>query len=236
MARAGKVLYSSPCRRIAYSNPNPTAKLYPLLFDRVKAKVQSGQFHLIGGSWVENDSNMPSGEALARQMIFGQRYFESRFGKRCDTAWLPDSFGLTGALPQLIRGAGMNYFFTQKLSWNNINVFPHSTFNWVGIDGTQVLCHMTPVDTYTAQATVGDVNKGIANHKNLESNGTALLAFGNGDGGGGPLAKMLENLRRIRATANNHRELPTVSMGQSVDEFFEDIAKSSNEGSTLPNW
>lgn len=95
----------------------PFHKLYPPLFERVKAKVQSGQFHLIGGSWVENDTNMPSGEALARQMIFGQRYFESRFGKRCDTAWLPDSFGLTGALPQLIRGAGMNYFFTQKLSW-----------------------------------------------------------------------------------------------------------------------
>jgi len=90
---------------------------YPLLFDRVKAKIKSGQFHAIGGSWVENDTNMPSGEALARQMIFGQRYFESRFGKRCDTAWLPDTFGLTGALPQLIRGAGMNYFFTQKLSW-----------------------------------------------------------------------------------------------------------------------
>jgi alpha-mannosidase len=88
---------------------------------------------------------MPSGEALARQMIFGQRYFQSRFGIRSQTAWLPDSFGLSGSLPQLIRSAGMTNFFTQKLSWNNINVFPHSTFNWVGIDGTQVLCHMTPV-------------------------------------------------------------------------------------------
>ena len=80
-------------------------------------KVQSAQFHPVGGSWVENDSNMPSGEALIRQFLFGQRYFESRFGKRCETSWLPDSFGLTGALPQLIRGAGMKYFFTQKLSW-----------------------------------------------------------------------------------------------------------------------
>ena len=120
-------------------------QLYPALFERVREKVMSGQFHPIGGSWVENDANMPSGEALARQLTFGQRYFESRFGKRSTVAWLPDSFGLTGALPQIIRGAGMDYFFTQKLSWNNINVFPHSTFNWVGIDGTQVLCHMTPV-------------------------------------------------------------------------------------------
>jgi alpha-mannosidase len=77
-----------------------------------------------------------------------------RFGIRCETAWLPDSFGLTGALPQLIRGAGMKWFFTQKLSWNNINTFPHSTFNWVGIDGTQVLCHMTPVGTYFLSMTI----------------------------------------------------------------------------------
>ncbi|KAF9447763.1 glycoside hydrolase family 38 protein, partial [Macrolepiota fuliginosa MF-IS2] len=211
-------------------------QLYPPLFERVKEKVLEGKFHPVGGSWVENDSNMPSGEALVRQFLFGQRYFETRFGKRCETAWLPDSFGLTGALPQLIRGAGMTYFFTQKLSWNNINVFPHSTFNWVGIDGTQVLCHMTPVDTYTAQATVGDVNKGLTNHKNLESSDTALLVFGNGDGGGGPLAKMLENLRRIRAVTNTHRELPPVNMGRSVDEFFEDIQTSTKHGEKLPNW
>ncbi|KAI0632608.1 glycosyl hydrolases family 38 N-terminal domain-containing protein [Trametes polyzona] len=211
-------------------------QLYPPLFERVKEKIQEGKFHPVGGSWVENDSNMPSGEALARQFIFGQRYFESRFGVRCKTAWLPDSFGLTGALPQLIRLADMDYFFTQKLSWNNINVFPHSTFNWVGIDGTQVLCHMTPVDTYTAQATVGDINKGVTNHKNLESSDISLLVFGNGDGGGGPLEKMLENLRRIRATGNQSREIPPVNMGHSVDEFFDVVAKDSNAGAKLPNW
>ncbi|KAH7908394.1 glycoside hydrolase family 38 protein [Hygrophoropsis aurantiaca] len=209
---------------------------YPPLFKAVQEKVASGQFHLIGGAWVENDGNMPSGEALVRQFVYGQRYFEAKFGRRCDTAWLPDSFGLTAAYPQLIRDAGMKYFFTQKLSWNNINVFPHSTFNWVGIDGTQVLCHMTPVDTYTAQATVGDINKGITNHKNLESNDTALLVFGNGDGGGGALPKMLENLRRIRATTNNHRELPPVSMGSTVEDFFSDIERDSKEGKMLPVW
>ncbi|KAI0753803.1 hypothetical protein C8Q74DRAFT_1373733 [Fomes fomentarius] len=183
-------------------------QLYPPLFERVKEKIKEGKFHPVGGSWVENDSNMPSGEALARQFIFGQRYFESRFGERCKTAWLPDSFGLTGALPQLIRLADMDYFFTQKLSWNNINTFPHSTFNWVGIDGTQVLCHMTPVDTYTAQATVGDINKGVTNHK----------------------------LRRIRATSNNSRDLPPVNMGHSVDEFFDVLADDSKAGAKLPNW
>ncbi|VDB95691.1 unnamed protein product [Peniophora sp. CBMAI 1063] len=211
-------------------------QLYPPLFEKVKEKVLDGRFHPIGGSWVENDANMPSGEALVRQFVFGQRYFESRFGARCRTAWLPDTFGLSGALPQLIRAAGMDYFFTQKLSWNNINTFPHSTFNWVGIDGTQVLCHMTPVDTYTAQATVGDITKGINNHKNLESHAGALLVFGNGDGGGGPLSKMLENLRRIRATSNHSREIPPVSMGASVDDFFAGVRETSRGGRTLPNW
>ncbi|KAG9009030.1 Glycoside hydrolase, 38 vacuolar alpha mannosidase [Tulasnella sp. 427] len=211
-------------------------QLYPKLHERIKEKVKTGQFQLVGGSWVENDSNMPSGEALARQMIYGQRYFRSRFGVTSKVAWLPDSFGLSGALPQLIRGAGMENFFTQKLSWNNVNTFPHSTFNWVGLDGTQVVCHMTPVDTYTAQATVADVRRGIWNHKNLESSDTGLLAFGNGDGGGGPLNKMLENLRRIRATGNEHRELPVVSMGDSVDDFYDDIHKHTEEGKTLPVW
>ncbi|KAF8549819.1 glycoside hydrolase family 38 protein [Imleria badia] len=209
---------------------------YPPLFKKIQDKVASGQFHLIGGAWVENDGNMPSGEALVRQFVYGQRYFESRFGQRCETAWLPDSFGLTAAYPQLIRDSGMKYFFTQKLSWNNVNVFPHSTFNWVGIDGTQVLCHMTPVDTYTAQASVGDVNKGVSNHKNLESNDSALLVFGNGDGGGGALPKMLENLRRIRAINNIHRDLPPVSMGSTVEQFFADIERDSKEGKTLPVW
>ncbi|KAF7312531.1 Glycoside hydrolase family 38 protein [Mycena indigotica] len=228
---------------------------YPSLFERLSDQVAAGHFHPIGGAWVEHDGNMPSGEAFVRQMVFGQRYFQSRFGVRSETGWLPDSFGLSGALPQLFRGAGMKYFFTQKLSWfvsnavcwfhidewdslnrNNINNFPHSTFNWVGIDGTQVLCHMTPVDTYTAQATVGDVNRAISNHKNLESSDTSLLVFGNGDGGGGPLPKMLENLRRIRATTNNHRELAPVVMGRSVDEFFDYLSESSKAGKTLPNW
>ncbi|KAF7327956.1 Glycoside hydrolase family 38 protein [Mycena kentingensis (nom. inval.)] len=192
---------------------------YPSLFKRLSAKVAEGKFQLVGGAWVEHDGNMPSGEAFVRQMVYGQRYFESRFGVRCETAWLPDSFGLSAALPQLFRGAGMKV---------GSNVFPHSTFNWVGIDGTQVLCHMTPVDTYTAQATVGDVNRAITNHKNLESSDSSLLVFGNGDGGGGPLPKM--------ATSNKHGQLAPVVQGHSVDEFFDYLAESTDAGKGLPNW
>lgn len=211
-------------------------QLYPGGFQKVKEKVFQGKFQPVGGAWVEHDGNMPSGEAMVRQNLLGQRYFQSRFGYKCETAWLPDSFGLSGALPQIFRLSGMKNFFTQKLSWNNINVFPHSTFNWTGIDGTQVLCHMTPVDTYTAQATFGDVQRGISNHKNLESSNTALLVFGNGDGGGGPLNKMLENLRRIRAAANQSRDIPVVYMGASVEDFYRDLERDTNFGETLPTW
>ncbi|KAI9508062.1 glycosyl hydrolases family 38 N-terminal domain-containing protein [Russula earlei] len=209
-------------------------KLYPPLFERVREKVLEGKFYPIGGSWVENDANMPSGEGLARQLIYGQRYFESRFGLRSRVAWLPDSFGLTGALPQIIRGAGMNYFFTQKLSWNNVNVFPHSTFNWVGIDGTQVLSHMTPVGFLLADSSTHTID--TYNAQNLESSSTSLLVFGNGDGGGGPLAKMIESLRRLRGTANTSRELPVVHIGRSVDDFFDHLKTTSDGGRKLPNW
>ncbi|KAF8307864.1 glycoside hydrolase family 38 protein [Clavulina sp. PMI_390] len=214
-------------------------QLYPEAFAKVKEQVLAGKFHPIGGSWVENDANMPSGESLARQFIYGQRFFQSRFnGLRCKTGWLPDSFGLSGQLPQLMREAGMTTFFTQKLSWNNINVFPHTTFNWVGFDGTQVLCHMTPVDTYNAQAELGDLRKGMIGHKNQESSDSALLVFGNGDGGGGPLAPMLESLRRLRALANEsvNTDIPVVHMGNTVDDYFDDVKANTNNGATLPNW
>ncbi|ELU38560.1 glycoside hydrolase family 38 protein [Rhizoctonia solani AG-1 IA] len=179
-------------------------QLYPSLFEEVKSKIKQGLFEPIGGAWVEHDGNMPSGEAFIRQMTFGQRFFQSRFGIRCRTGWLPDSFGLSGSIPQLMRSAA--YFTTLE----------------------HLIFHIPDprTDTYTAQATTGDVRKAVTNHKNLESSDMGLLVFGNGDGGGGPLAKMLENvspvrftriagvpahivgwLRRVRAAGNNSREL-----------------------------
>ena len=126
-------------------------KLYPSSFDRVKKYIDAGKFHPVGGAWLEHDCMMPSGESLVMQYFYGQRYFKSRFGRYCSEAWLPDTFGYASNLPQILRQAGLKYFFTQKISWNNINVFPLTTFNWVGIDGSQVLAHMTPVDAYDAQ-------------------------------------------------------------------------------------
>jgi alpha-mannosidase len=209
---------------------------YPSLFDRVKEKVKKGTFQPIGGSWVEHDTNMPSGESLVRQFIYGQRFFESHFGQRCQTFWLPDTFGYSSQLPQICRLAGMTRFFTQKLSWNNINNFPHTTFNWVALDGSQVLCHMTPAETYTAEANFGDIKRSITQHKSLDQDATSLLVFGKGDGGGGPTWQHLEKLRRERAIADTIGLLPRVRLGDNVDDFFAQLEKKVEKGTEFATW
>jgi len=198
-------------------------EIYPYVFKRVKKKVAEGRFHPIGGSWVEHDTNMPSGESLVRQFLFGQRFYESNFGSRCQTFWLPDTFGYSSQLPQLCRLAGMNRFLTQKLSWNNINKFPHTTFNWVSLDGSQVICHMPPSETYTAEAHFGDVKRSISQHKSMDQDNTSLLVFGKGDGGGGPTWQHIEKLRRCRGISDTVGLLPRVHMGSSVDDFFDKL-------------
>ena len=211
-------------------------KLYPFAFNRVKDKVRKGTFQPIGGSWVEHDTNMPSGESLVRQFVYGQRFFESHFGERCRTFWLPDTFGYSSQLPQLCRLAGMSRFFTQKLSWNNINNFPHTTFNWVSLDGSQVICHMAPSETYTAEANFGDVKRSVTQHKSLDEDNTSLLVFGKGDGGGGPTWEMLEKMRRFRGISDTTGLLPRVKMGDSVEDFFDRLEKKIENGTELVTW
>ncbi|PGH15631.1 hypothetical protein AJ79_02224 [Helicocarpus griseus UAMH5409] len=209
---------------------------YPYVFDRVKTWVKKGSFVPIGGSWVEHDTNMPSGESLVRQFLYGQRFFESHFGERCTTFWLPDTFGYSGQIPQLCRLAGMSRFFTQKLSWNNINNFPHTTFNWVALDGSQVLCHMAPSETYTANAHFGDVRRSVTQHKSMDQDNTSLLVFGKGDGGGGPTFEHLEKLRRLRGMADKGELLPRVTMGSDVDDFFAKLEQKAVNGTEFITW
>lgn len=208
----------------------------PGLFSRVQAAVQKGNFETIGGSWVEMDANMPSGEAIARQFLLGQRFFEEHFGQLSKVFWLPDTFGYCAQLPQLCRLAGMDYGFTQKLSWNNVNTFPHTTFNWVALDGSQLLMHLAPADTYIAQCTVEELSMCVTNHKSLQASPDSLLLFGNGDGGGGPLPNMMERLRRLRGASDTIGGLPKVSGGQSVTSWYEEIARKTNYGKDLATW
>lgn len=206
---------------------------YPEAYERVKKKVGEGQFIPIGGSWVEHDTNMPSGESLVRQFFYGQRLFESEFGARCRTFWLPDTFGYSSQLPQLCRLAGMDRFLTQKLSWNNINNFPHTTFMWVSPDGSQVVCHMPPSETYTAEANFGDIKRSISQHKTMRVDSSSLLLFGKGDGGGGPTWQQFEKLRRCAGISNTVGGIPKVKLGHTVDDFFDRLAPKASE---FPTW
>ena len=117
--------------------------------------MAEGRFIPVGGMWVESDTNMVGSEAMARQFTYGQRFFRENFGIECQEVWLPDSFGYSAALPQIVKQAGAKWFLTQKISWNTVNKFPHHTFNWEGIDGTRVFTHFPPVDTYNSQLSGG---------------------------------------------------------------------------------
>jgi alpha-mannosidase len=170
---------------------------HPELFAKIAERVQRGQWEPVGGMWVEADMNLPSGESLVRQIVFGQRYFEEKFGRRCTEVWIPDVFGYPAGLPQVFVAGGMHRFVTQKLSWNKQNTFPHSTFWWEGLDGSRVLTHFPPVDTYNAEITPDEVAFSITNFKDHGWSTDSLMPFGHGDGGGGPTREMLERARRL---------------------------------------
>jgi alpha-mannosidase len=196
----------------------------PDLWQRIRAKVENGQFVPVGGSWIEPDCNIPSGESLLRQFIHGQRFFEDEFGIRCREFWSPDAFGYCSQLPQLMQLAGMTRFLTQKLSWNRFNRPDSHTFVWQAIDGSEVLGHFPPVDTYNSDASVNEILYAQREFKDHESSGTSLLVYGYGDGGGGPTRAMLETLRRAR----DLQGLPRTRTATS-DEFFEALEAEEGE-------
>jgi alpha-mannosidase len=196
----------------------------PDLWERIRTKVENGQFVPVGGSWVEPDCNIPSGESLLRQFMHGQRFFEDEFGIRCREFWSPDAFGYCSQLPQLMRLSGIRRFLTQKLSWNRFNRPDSHTFMWQGIDGSEVLGHFPPVDTYNSDASVKEMLYGDREFKDHESSGTSLLVYGYGDGGGGPTRAMLESLRRAR----DLQGLPRTHTATS-DEFFEALEAEDAE-------
>ena len=192
---------------------------YPTLFSELKKQAAAGRFIPCGGTWIEPDCNIPSGESLVRQFLLGQRFYEREFGRRCREFWNPDVFGYSGAMPQIMKGAGIDYFLTQKLSWNQFNKPVSSTFLWEGIDGTQVLTHFPPSDTYNGTGDPGELLSSMENHKDAERSREACYLFGFGDGGGGPTATMLEKLRRQQGLDG----MPSVEI-RGPEEFFTRLA------------
>ncbi|HUZ65978.1 MAG TPA: glycoside hydrolase family 38 C-terminal domain-containing protein, partial [Acetobacteraceae bacterium] len=170
---------------------------HPALYERIRARVAEGRFIPVGGMWVEPDTNLPGSESLARQLLYGQRFFQEEFGITCREGWLPDCFGYSGALPQLLSLAGCRYFFSQKLSWNQTNRFPHHSFAWEGIDGTRIFAHFPPVGTYRAECTPAELAQAARGFAEHGAATRSLIPFGYGDGGGGPNREMMERARRL---------------------------------------
>jgi alpha-mannosidase len=201
---------------------------YPELFERIREKVKSGQFIPVGGMWVESDTNMPGGEAMARQFVEGKSFFLREFDVECREAWLPDSFGYSAAMPQIVKSAGSRWFLTQKISWNQINRMPHHTFNWEGIDGTRLFTHFPPVDTYNSELSGRDLAHAERNYRDHGYGATSLVPFGYGDGGGGPTREMLAAAHRAADLEGS----PKVRIG-TPRSFFE---QAEAEYTALPVW
>ena len=219
---------------------------YPQLFEAIKARVLEGRWEIIGGMWVEADCNISGGESLARQFLLGRNYFKSEFGAGVESPvlWLPDVFGYAWNLPQLMKLAGLEYFFTIKIGWNQVNKLPFDSFWWQGLDGTKVLTHFSttpdipwggkPLNlmnfaTYNASLSPFAVLGSWAKLQHKHTQKTMLMSYGYGDGGGGPTREMNENA----AIMNAFPAMPRVKQGKVID-FFRRLEMES--GDSLPTW
>jgi alpha-mannosidase len=213
----------------------------PALFERIRTRISDGRWNATGGTWIEMDTNVPSGESLVRQFLFGMHYFERELGTRPEVLWLPDVFGYNGALPQIMQLAGIRYFFTSKLSWNQYERLPYDTFWWEGLDGSRVLTHLatTPelpvrplgIDrtTYNAQVLPDEIYESWEQYRQKDATPHLCMAYGWGDGGGGPTRDMLE--RRVRLD-----DLPGLAQVRhsTAEDFFH--ALESTIPDDLPRW
>lgn len=210
----------------------------PALYARIRAKVASGQWEATGGMWVESDTNIPGGESLVRQILFGQRFFRQEFGRESKVLWMPDTFGFSWVLPQLMKLSGLEYFASSAIHWSRFTRFPHDTFHWRGLDGSQVLVTFftAPGETiknhynYNSLIAPYDVQVAWEHYRQKAINQELLMPFGWGDGGGGPTQEMIES---IRAQA----DLPGLGRVQTgkVEPYFERLA-ARLEGQDVPVW
>lgn len=214
--------------KFVQSTPYQTSVIrerYPELYDRIKEKVKEGRWEPNGAMWVEPDCNVPSGESFVRQLLVGQNATREMFGYTSDTLWLPDVFGYSAALPQILKGCGVDYFCTTKLDWNDTNRFPYDTFVWKGIDGSSVISHFHNLHCSPDPKTL-DAQWNHVQHKDVQDR--RLIAIGYGDGGGGPTAEMIEASRRVEDLEGCPRTSYT-----TVSEFMKSIKE---ELKTLPEW
>ncbi len=217
---------------------------YPELYAKIKQRVAEGRWEVEGGMWLEADCNLTSGESLVRQFMHGKRFFREEFGKDNKILWLPDVFGYSGALPQIMKKSGIDYFMTTKLSWNQINRIPNDTFLWKGIDGSEVLTHLITTlgigqdpkqsffTTYNGMLHPDAIMGAWDRYQNKEINNDVLVAFGYGDGGGGPTRLMLETSERME------KGIPGVPMvrQEPARTFFDELDARVKDNPRLETW
>ncbi len=218
-------------------------KRYPDLYARLKERVKEGRWEPEGGMWVEADCNLTSGESLVRQFIHGKKFFKEEFGVENRILWLPDVFGYSGALPQIMKKCGIDYFMTTKLSWNQINEIPYDTMMWRGIDGTEVLTHLITTagikqpeksffTTYNGMLHPDAIIGGWKRYQNKDINHDILISYGYGDGGGGPTRDMLETSIRME---KGIKGIPKVRQ-EFAGKYFEELEERVKGNTRLPIW
>lgn len=201
---------------------------YPALYERIREKIKEGRWEIQGGMWVEPDCNLISGESMVRQFLYGKNFFMDEFGYDVRNLWIPDAFGYSGSMPQIIKKSGCDCLLTQKISWSKVNKFPHNTFRWRGIDGTEILTHFPPEDTYNAECTPLQRIKAENNFKENAFIDEFISLFGIGDGGGGPSEEYLARNERMK----DWDGCPKARYGTAA-EYFKRLSKYTDE---LPYW
>ncbi|MEQ6120308.1 alpha-mannosidase [Reichenbachiella sp. MALMAid0571] len=201
---------------------------HPELFERIKEAVKQGRWECQGGMWVEADCNVSGGESLVRQLLYGKKFFKEEFDQDVDNLWLPDVFGYSAALPQMLIKSGINFFMTQKISWNQFNRFPHHTFIWEGLDGTEIFSHFLCNDTYNSNCAPDNIKMFETANQDADRTEHSLLLYGVGDGGGGPDRKHIERLRRMA----DLEDMPKVEM-EFARDFFQKIKATAKD---LQKW
>ena len=231
-ATACRLMERYPDFRFSCSQPQLYAyvkQFYPQLYQEIKKWVATGRWECTGGMWVESDCNVPSGEALIRQFLYGVEFFQQEFGVTPRACWLPDVFGYPASLPGILQGCGIHYFYTNKLHWQARNPFPCSLFWWEGIDGQRVMAHIPKLqDYYNGWPNPEQIHKAWENYRQKAAYGEVLLPFGYGDGGGGPTEEMLEFASR----AGEFPGMPATRQGVEGDYF----AQASAADPDLPTW
>ncbi|MGE9292881.1 MAG: alpha-mannosidase [Puniceicoccales bacterium] len=219
-----RLMEDYPEFRFAYSQPasyEAVARREPDLYKRVQGRIQSKQWEATGGMYVESDTTMACGEALARSFILGQEGFKEINGEPSKLTWLPDVFGYAACLPQIMKQTGVDYFFTTKMTWNAINLFPYSSFIWRGHDGSEVLAHVTQESGYVTHMTIDNIKAPMHANQQADVHDEYLLPTGYGDGGGGPTADMLERARRLSALPG----MPEIEWDQP-EAFFDRLSSA----------